>query len=452
MQLLERCFGLARAGTTARREVVAGLTTFLTLSYILFVQPAVLSAPPCGMDAGGVLFATCVASAVACFLMAALTNYPIALAPAMGHNFYFAFVVCGSLGFTWNQALAANLLAGVTFLVLTPTGFRDSILRAVPASLRGAIATGIGLLIALVGLQWSELIVAHPVTYVALGDLREPVPLLALGGLTLTSVLLVRRVRGAVLVGMLGTAAAGWLATLLFGLEPALVTFRGLVGSPPSPSATALQLDFAGLFAQPAERWALVLATFLVLDLFDTVGTLLGVGTRAGLLRDGELPRARGAFTADAAGTTIGAALGTSTVTSYVESTAGVEAGGRTGLVPVVCGLAFLASLVFLPLVETVGSGVAVAPGVVRYPVVAPVLILIGALMTRCVTEVAWDDPVDAIPGFLTIVVMQLSLSISDGLAFGFVAHSVCSLAAGRRTSLLAHAIAAFFVARYAFL
>jgi AGZA family xanthine/uracil permease-like MFS transporter len=248
---LENAFGIRRAGSTVRREVLAGLATFATLSYILFVQPAVLSNPACGMDAGGVLFATCVASAVACFLMAWWSNLPVALAPAMGHNFFFVFTVCAQRGFTWQEALAANCIAGLLFVGLSVTRFRESVMHAVPDHLKYAIAAGIGLLIATIGLEWSGIVVAHPATYVTLGDLRSPVALLALFGLALTAVLLVLQVTGAFLFGILATAAAGWIATQAFDLAPALVRFEGVVGAPPSPAGTAFHLEFAGLFARP---------------------------------------------------------------------------------------------------------------------------------------------------------------------------------------------------------
>lgn len=448
---LERRFRLTESGTTVRREVTAGLTTFATLSYILFVQPTVLGAA--GMDPGGVLFATCVASAVACFLMAAWTNYPIALAPGMGTNFFFAFTVCLGMGFSWQQALAANLVAGAAFLALSATRFREAILEAMPAHLKHAVAAGIGLLIALVGLEWGGIVVAHPVTYVQLGDLGQPVALLTLFGLAAGAILLVRRAMGALLIGIVATAAVGWGASRAFALEVPLVRFAGLVGAPPSPSA-AFALDFAGLFARPVEDWLAVLAVLLLLDLFDTIGTLVGVGQRAGLLRDGRLPRARGALGADAAGTVLGSLLGTSTVTSYVESAAGVSAGGRTGLVAVVVGLCMLLALVFTPLLAALGAGVEVADGVLRYPVLAPTLILVGALMATSLRQVEWDDPALAVPAFLTVAIIPLSFSITEGIAWGFVATSVLDLArrGERRVSWIVHAFAVVFVLRYVLL
>lgn len=450
-QLLDRAFRLREAGTSVRTELVAGATTFVTLSYILFVQPAVLSDPACGMDASGVLFATCVASAVACFLMAWWGKHPIALAPAMGQNFFFAFTVCAAMGFTWQEALAANLIAGLVFLSLSGVGFREAVMHAIPTPLMHAISAGIGLLIALVGLEWAGIVVDHPVLLVAMGDLTSPVALLSLFGLLVCAVLLVRGVPGGLLIGVFATAAAGLGAGALGATE--LVRFTGVVGAPPSPSATAFQLDLAGLFARPITDWLTVIAVFVILDLFDTVGTLVGVADRAGLLEDGRLPRARGALAADAAGTSLGALLGTSTVTSYVESAAGVAAGGRTGLTALTTGVLLLLALFFRPLVEMLGGAV-VIDGVTYRPVIAPVLILIGVLMIRSAARIEWDDVATAIPAFLTMAMMMLSVSITEGIAFGFLSWSLLSIPAGRfrRTPALVHLLALLFLLRYVLL
>ena len=448
---IERRFGVRAHGSTPAREIGAGLATVATLSYILFVQPAVLSDPACGMDAGGVLFATCVASALACFLMAWWANLPIALAPAMGHNFFFVYSVCLLRGFRWQEALAANLIAGGLFLVLAATPIRERVMHGLPGHLKHSIAAGIGLMIALVGLEWGGLVVASPATLVQLGDLSSPVALLALVGLALNSVLLARRVVGAFLFGILGTAACGLAAGKLFDLATPLVRFEGLVGPPPSPAATAFALDFAGLLARPVAEVLAVIAVFLLLVLFDTVGTLIGVCDRAGLLVDGRLPQARGAFAADAAGTVVGAALGTSTITSYVESAAGVSAGGRTGLTAIVTGVCLLLALVFRPLFEVVGAGVPSAGGALCYPVIAPVLVLIGALMFGALRRIEWDEPTEAIPAFLTVIVMQVSLSITEGIAWGFLSTSLLGLLAprARRVPAWIHCLAAVFALRY---
>lgn len=455
MDVLERRFGIRAAGSTMGREVAAGIVTFATLSYILFVQPAVLGAT--GMDEGGVLFATCIASAVACLLMGIFANHPFALAPAMGHNFFFAFVICGQMGFTWQQALAANLLAGLAFLALAPTGFRELVMQAVPPPVRSGIAAGIGLLVAMIGLQWSGIVVDDPATLVRLGDLGTPVAGLSLFGLGLGAILFTARVPGALLLSILGTAAAGWIAHNQFGVTEELVRIDGIVGAPPSPAGTAFALDFGGLFARPAGDWLTVFAVLFLLDLFDTIGSLVGLGRRSGALAaDGTLPRAGAAFTADAVGTVAGACLGTSTVTSYVESAAGIAAGGRTGLTAVVVGILFLAALLFAPLFESIGGGVPVllASGetVTRYPVLAPVLILVGALMCGALADVDWDDFGAALPAFLTAFVIPLTFSITDGIAAGFAAWTLLDLVKpgpmARGPRLAAHALTAVFVVR----
>lgn len=451
---LDRRFRLRERGTSVGIEVLAGLTTFATLSYILFVQPAVLSSPGCGMDPGGVLFATCVASAVACFLMAWWADYPIALAPGMGHNFLFAFTICGALGWSWQQALAANLVAGLLFLSLARFGLRERVMNALPTGLAHGIAAGIGLLIAFIGLQWGGLVRAHPSTLVQLGDLKSPIALHSLAGLALAVVLLARGVRGALLVAIVASALGGWLASRAFELERPLVAFTGVVGAPPDPRGTAFQLDFAGLFVRSWTEWVPIVVIFLTLVLFDTIGTLVGVAGKAGLMVDGKLPRAERALAADAAGTTLGALLGTSTVTSYVESAAGVTSGGRTGLVAVVVGLLFLGALVFAPLIHSIGAGVDAGDGVLRYPVIAPVLVVVGALMFAELRHVRWDDPVEGFPAFLCALVMQLSVSITEGVAVGFLSCSLLALATGRArgVSPLVHAFALFFAARYVWL
>ena len=452
--MLERLFGLKRAGTSVGRETVAGLVTFASLSYILFVQPAILSHPVAGMDPGGVLFATCVASALACFLMGLLANYPIALAPAMGHNLFFVFTVCLVMGFTWQEALAANLIAGLVFLALSWSSLRESVMYAIPHDLGAGITAGIGLLIALVGLEFGGLVQASEATYIQLGRLGSPVAMLALFGLGLQVVLVVRRVAGAILIGLGGTALVGLVASQFFALETPLVRWQGVVGAPPAPSA-AFALDLGSLFARPWTDWLAVIVIFLVLDLFDTIGSLLGLGRHAGLLEDGRLPRARPAFLADAVGTTLGSLLGTSTVTVYIESATGISAGGRTGLTAVVVGVCMLAGLVFSPLIATIGGGVPAGGDsvVVYYPVIAPVLILIGTAMMAGLKEVEWSDPARAIPPFLCLLIMPLSFSITDGIAWGCIATSVIALSGrGGKTSPLVHLFTLLFVVRYVYM
>jgi AGZA family xanthine/uracil permease-like MFS transporter len=437
--MLERTFKLSSAGTTVRTEIVAGVTTFLTMAYIVFVQPAVLSAA--GMDAGAVLTATCLASALGTLLMAFLANYPIAVAPAMGHNFFFAFTVVVARGTPWPAALGAVAIAGAIFILTAGFGLRERVVTAVPQSLKHAIGVGIGLLIALIGLQWSGIIAAGTGTLVSLGKLTAPPTVLALGTMALMAVLMARRVQGAMLIGMAVATAVG--------LAVGLVQFQGVVAAPASLAPTFMKLDILGALRPELID---VVVVFFFLALFDSIGTLIGVAERAGLMRGGKLPRVRQALLADAVGTVAGAALGTSTVTAYVESAAGVSAGGRTGLASVVTAILFLAALFFHPLVKMIGGGHA-SGNVVLYPIVAPALVLVGVMMMEGVRHIAWGDPTESIPAFLTMITMPLALSITDGIAFGFIACALLKLTTGRGHELnwLAYVFAAVFLLRYAF-
>ena len=438
---LERRFHLAEHGTTPRTEVLAGVTTFLTLAYILFVQPALLSSV--GLDFGAVFVATCLASAFATLLMAGLANYPIAVAPAMGHNFYFAFTVVTAMEVPWEVALGGVAVAGLLFIATAGFGLREKLITAIPASLKRAIAAGIGLLIAMIGLQWAGVIVASPGTLVTLGDLRAPPVLVALAGLVVMAVLWARGARGAILLGILASTLAAWLG--------GLVQFQGVVSLPPSLLPTLGRFD---IFDALRPEMVAVIFVFFFLALFDSVGTLVAVGEQAGLMRDGTLPRARGALLADAVGTVVGAGLGTSTVTAFVESATGVAAGGRTGFTAVVIAVLFLLSLFLSPLVSVIGGGYDAGGGVTLYPVVAPALILTGAMMVRGVRRIDWEDPTEALPSFLTLIVMPLAVSITDGIAFGFITYVLLKLATGRGTEVhwLVHLFAALFLVRYAVL
>jgi AGZA family xanthine/uracil permease-like MFS transporter len=439
--MLERLFHLSTAGTTVRTEIVAGATTFLAMAYIVFVQPTVLAAA--GMDPGAVLTATCLASAIATLIMAFAANYPIAVAPAMGHNFFFAFTVVVAAGTPWPTALGAVALAGIVFVLTAGIGLRERVIIAIPASLKHAISVGIGLLIALVGLKWTGIVVDSSETLVTLGPLGSRPVMLAIGTFAVMAVLMARGVTGAMLIAM----AFSTIAALALGLT----TFEGLVSAPPSIAPTLFKLDIVGAL-QPALIDAVVV--FFFLALFDSIGTLVGVAGRIGLAPDGSLPRVRQALLADAIGTVIGACLGTSTVTAYVESSTGVAAGGRTGLASVVTAALFLLALFFHPLVKMIGGGYAADRGVVLYPIVAPALILVGVMLMESVRRIPWDDFTEALPAFLAIVMMPLSFSITDGIAFGFIAYAVLKPATGRGRELspLAYVFAALFILRYALL
>ena len=440
--MLEKLFRLQESGTTVRREIVAGCTTFMTLSYIIFVQPAVLSAA--GMDSGAVMAATCITSALAMVLMALLANYPIALAPGMGHNFYFTFTVCLTLGVSWQNALGAVFIAGVLFVLLFFVGLREKVMTILPVSLRNAIPAGIGLLIALVGLEWAGLIVDHPATYVTLGDLKSPPALLSLFGIIVIAILFALKVRGAILIGI--------LASTVVGLITGMVKFQGFVDLPPSIAPTFLQLQIPNILVDP--KMISVIFIFIFLDLFDTVGTLVGVGEQGGFMVDGKLPKARQALLSDAVATSAGALLGTSTVTSYIESASGISAGGRTGLTSIVTAVLMLLALFFNPLIKMVGAGYPIGENTFLYPIVAPALIIVGSLMLKNVISIDWDDVTESIPAFLTLLLMPLTISITEGIAFGFISYALLKLVTrqGRQVHWLIYLFAVLFVARYIWL
>ena len=444
---LDAYFGIEAAGSTLRREILAGLTTFATMSYIVFVQPTVLA--QCGMDFDGVLIATCIAAEIACLAMGLYAKHPIALAPGMGENFYFALTVCapvaaGGMGYSWQTGLAAVFVSGIAFLLLSFFGFRERIVDAIPHSLKCGIAAGIGLFIAMIGLQWSGFVVDKPVTLVALGDLSQPPVLLALAGLAVTALLLALKIRGAILLGIL----FGFVA----GLATDIVKYHGIVGLPQIAEPVMFQLDFRNVFGSAGIIGAIFI--FFFLDLFDTVGTLIGVAEQGDLLVEGRLPRARQAFAADAIGTTVGSLLGTSTVTSYVESAAGVTAGGRTGLTAVVVAFMFLLAPLFRPIAQSVGEGYALADGTVLFPVVAPALIIVGFMMAQNARRIEWDDYVHSIPAFLTLAMMPMTLSITEGIAFGVISHCVLSLATGRGKEVhwLLYIVALALIGRYVYM
>lgn len=440
--MLEKLFRLQESGTTVKREVVAGCTTFMTLSYIIFVQPAVLSAA--GMDSGAVMAATCITSALAMVLMALLANYPIALAPGMGHNFYFTFTVCLTLGVSWQNALGAVFIAGVLFILLFFVGLREKVMTILPVSLKNAIPAGIGLLIALVGLEWAGLIVDHPATYVTLGDLKSPPALLSLFGIIVIAILFALNVRGAILIGI--------LASTVVGLITGMVKFQGVVSAPPPIAPTFLKLQIPNILVDP--KMISVIFIFIFLDLFDTVGTLVGVGQQGGFMVDGKLPKARQALLSDAVATSAGALLGTSTVTSYIESASGISAGGRTGLTNIVTAILMLLALFFNPLIKMVGAGYPIGEDTLLYPIVAPALIIVGSLMLKNVISIDWDDMTEAIPAFLTLLLMPLTISITEGIAFGFISYALLKLVTrqGRQVHWLIYLFAVLFVARYIWL
>jgi AGZA family xanthine/uracil permease-like MFS transporter len=402
--VLERLFRLRERGTTVAAELRGGAVTFATMSYIVFVQPAVLS-QAAGMDFGAGMTATCLPAALATLVMGLWANYPIAEAPLMGENFFFAVSVVGLMGVPWPVALGIVFLSGVVFLALTLLRVRELIMDAMPGSLRAAIAAGIGLFIAFIGLTHAGIVAKSPAPggFVQIGDLASPVALVALAGLAVTAVLFARGVRGGILIGLVFTTALAMAA--------GLVRPHGLFAAPPSLGPTFLKMDVPA-----ALRHVDLVLVFLVMLVFDTVGTLIGVSEQAGLTVEGRLPRADRAMLADAVGTLAGAALGTSTVSSYIESASGVAEGARTGLANVMTAALFLAALFVAPVVAMVGGGVAVA-GASYYPITAPVIILVGSLMMGQVGRIAWSDATEAIPAFVTLAFIPFTFNIAHGVA-----------------------------------
>jgi len=434
---LEKIFHLQANQTGVRKEILGGLTTFMTMSYIIFVQPAILGQT--GMDRGAVMVATCLASALATLLTGLLANYPVAQAPAMGHNVFFALTVCGLMGYSWQVALGANFISGMIFTVLAILGVAGKLVEIIPDSLKNAIAAGIGLLIALIGLEYAGIVVSTPGVLVGLGDLGSKPVILAFAGLLIISVLMAWKVPGALLWGILITAAVG--------LPLGVVRYQGLVAAPPSLSPTLFQLDIAGALKSGLIP---IIFVFFFLDVFDTVGALVGVCGPAGFFRNGKLPKANQAMLADALGTVTGTLLGTSTVTSYIESSTGISQGARTGLANLVTSLLFLGALFLSPLAAMVG-GSFIYKDQVLHPVIAPPLIIVGFLMMKAVARIDWEDIGEAIPAFLTVVVMPLAVSITDGMAFGFISYTLIKLARGegRKVHWLIYLISLLLVIRY---
>ncbi len=435
--MLERLFHLKAQGTNVRTEVLAGLTTFMTMAYIVVVNPAILG--EAGMPVAAVAAATCLAAGLGSILMGLIANYPLALAPGMGLNAYFTYTVVKGMGVPWETALGCVFISGVAFLILTVAGIRQMIVAAIPRPLFSAVAAGVGLFIAFIGLKDAGVIVANPATAVALGDLTTPTAALALIGLVVIAALQAWRVKGAILIGILLAAIAGWLLGLS-KFTPGAYSLTDL-------SATFLKMDVgAALHLRGGMGVALleIIFVFLFVDLFDNVGTLVAVTKKAGLVQeDGTIPRLNRILTADSAATMIGAAAGTSTVCSYIESASGVTAGGRTGLTAVVVGILFLITLFFAPLVQAIPAAAT-----------APALILVGALMIGSLAEVDWNDPTVAIPAFLTVITIPLTFSIANGLAFGITSYAILKAVTGKltRRDWLLVVLAALFVLRFVYL
>lgn len=427
--MLERLFSLREHGTTARTEIVAGITTFLTMSYIIFVNPDILSST--GMDRNAIFVATCLAAALGSLIMGLVANWPIGMAPGMGLNAFFAFTVVGAMGYTWQQALGAVFISGVIFVLLTVTGVRAWLLAGIPKSLRSAIAAGIGLFLAIIALGSAGIVVAHPATKVGLGDLHSHQALLAVLGFFIIAALDALKIRGAILIGILVVT----VLSMVLGVNE----FQGVVSMPPSVAPTFMQLDILGALSG---GFVQVLLVLVLVEVFDATGTLTGVAKRAGLLKEGQENRLGRALFADSAAIVGGSLLGTSSTTAYIESASGVQAGGRTGLTALVVAVLFLAALFIAPLA---GSVPAYAT--------APALLYVAGLMMRELVEIDWDDVTEATPAALTTLAMPFTYSIATGLAFGFISYVILKAATGRAREVHAAAwlVAVLFVLRYAF-
>ncbi len=425
--LAEKRFGLAANKTTVRTEVIAGVTTFLTMAYIIFVNPSILA--KAGMDQSAVFVATCLAAAIASAAMGLVANYPIALAPGMGLNAYFAFVVAPQFG--WQAALGAVFVSGVLFLILSVTPVREMIINAIPRSLKMAISAGIGLFLGMIGMQAAGLVVDHPATLVTHGDFRSWTVILAFLGLVTMIALDHYKVPGGIILGILAVT----VVAMMLGLQK----FGGIVSTPPSIAPVFAKLDIG---AALKIGLVTVVFAFLFVDLFDNSGTLIGIAHRGGFMnKDGTVPRLKQALLVDSSSAMVGAVLGTSTTTSYIESAAGVKAGGRTGLTAVVVGICFLLALFFAPLA---GSIPAFAT--------APALIYVACLMARGMTEIDWEDATEYAPAVLTALVMPFTFSIADGIAVGFISYTAIKVASGRHgeVSPVIAILSALFVIKYA--
>ncbi len=436
--LLDRYFQLSENQTDIVTELRAGVVTFFTASYIIFVQPAVLS--QAGMDFGAVMTATCISSAIGCLIMGLWANYPIALAPGMGLNFYFTFTVVVGLGISWQVALGAIFISGVVLVLLTVTRVRESLINIIPGNLKSGIAAGIGLFITFIGFVQGGLVTANPATLVQLGDLKSLPALFSILGLILIGALLQKKVNGAILIGMLTLS----VLAIPFGMAE----FQGVFSTPPSLAPVWMKLDIPGALDLGILT---VAAVFVFVDLFDTAGTLVGVGQQGGFLREGKLPRATRALLPDAVATTAGSLLGTSTVTCYIESAAGVAEGGRTGLTSVVTAMLFLLALLFSPIAQMIGGGVVVDEKTTLYPITAPVLIIVGCLMAGNLTQINWRQWDECLPAFLILVGMPLTYSIADGMALGFIAYPIIKVLSGKAKEVHwgMYMIAVLFIGRY---
>ncbi|NCC16403.1 MAG: NCS2 family permease [Clostridia bacterium] len=427
MIFFERFFKLKQNNTTMKTEIFAGLTTFMTMAYILVVNPSILSAS--GMDAGALLTATCIASALGTLFMAFFANYPFALAPGMGLNAYFAFTVCGQYGYSWEVALAAVFVEGLIFIFLSVVNVREAIFNAIPSNMKKATSVGIGMFIAFIGLQNAGVIVPNTTVCVALGDIQNISVALSLIGTIITLTLVVKKVRGALFLGIITTWVLGIICQLtgiyVVNIDAGMYSLipQGIISAPPSLAPIAMKLSFADV---KILDFITVIFAFLFVDLFDTLGTLIGVSTKAGFIdKDGKLPHIKGALFADACATTLGALLGTSTVTTFVESASGVSDGGRTGMTAFTTAMLFLVALLFSPILIAIPSFAT-----------TPALVVVGLFMVENIKDINFSDYTEGFPAFMTILMMVVAYSISEGLVFGVISYVLLKLFSGRKKEL----------------
>ena len=425
--MLQKLFGLNPKETTVRTEIMAGITTFLTMAYILAVNPNILSET--GMDKGALFTTTVLISGFVTILMGLYAKLPFALAPGMGLNAFFAYTVCMILGYSWQFALTAVFIEGLLFILLTVTNLRERIVDSLPDTIKNAISAGIGLYIAFIGLQNAGIVTNSDATLVNLGDITQGPALLGIIGIVLTSVLLVRKVKGALLIGI--------LATTLIGIPMGVTHFNGLFSTPPSIEPIFCKFEWHKIFTADM---VIIVFTLLFVDLFDTIGTLIGVATKAGMVKNGRIPRLKQAFLVDAVGTTAGAVMGTSTVTTFVESASGVNEGGRSGLTAFTAGVCFLLSLFFAPFFLSIPAAAT-----------APVLVLVGLMMMTSVLKIDFNNYLDSIPAFICIIFMPLAYSISDGIVLGHLCYVIINILSGKfkRIKISMYILAAFFVLKF---
>ncbi len=444
--LLEKLFKLSENKTNVKTEVIAGFTTFMTMAYILAVNPNILGDPAVGMDANALFTTTALAAIIGTLCMALFANYPFALAPGMGLNAYFIYTVCLKMGYSWQVALTAVLVEGIIFIILTAFNVREAIFNAIPQNLKHAVGAGIGLFITFIGLQNAKIIVDDPATLLSLGNVTDVVPLLAIIGTIITAILVVKKVKGSILIGIFVTYILGIIAELtgwyvpnpeaqIYSLIPS-----GIISMPPSIAPIFFKFDFSQVLSF---NFLVVVFAFLFVDIFDTLGTLIGVSSQAGMLdKDGKLPKIKEALFADAIGTTAGAILGTSTVTTYVESASGVAEGGRTGLTSAVTALFFAIALFFSPIFLAVPSFAT-----------APALIIVGFMMMQSVTKIDFTDAQEGIPSFLTLIFMPFAYSIAEGIVFGIISYTGINAVTGKAKKVhpLMYVLSVVFILKFIF-